>query len=87
MKALDLLGLVWPVAVATPAAVYGADLLARGHLTGLGLLGLAALAVIVPQVITTPGDLPGAGLQAVLGAVAADGWNDGEGTEREDDGE
>lgn len=59
---------------AAPVGMFGVSRLLDGEVAlGGGLVVVAALMVIVPQYLTTPGDIPGKALSAIgLGSDATD---------------
>jgi hypothetical protein len=59
---------------AAPVGMFGVSRLLDGEVAlGGGLVVVAALMVIVPQYLTTPGDIPGKALSAIgLGTDATD---------------
>jgi hypothetical protein len=63
-----MVGLGASLVFALPVGVYALSRLAAGE-TALGgvLLAVAALMVVLPQYVTTPGDLPGAVASRVAG--------------------
>lgn len=69
---LDLVGLGATVIFALPVAGYGIERAIRGDpLIGAGFVVLAALMVILPQKLTTPGDIPSAVAEGAVGRVVS----------------
>jgi hypothetical protein len=57
-------------AFALPVALMGASFVVDGRIAmGVGFLAVAALMVGLQQYLTTPGDLPGAAAEKVVGKV------------------
>lgn len=57
---MDTIGLAAALVFAIPLGVLGVERLLGGdHLLGGLLLGIAVLMVLLPQRLTTPGDIPG----------------------------
>jgi hypothetical protein len=80
---LDTLGLVGTLIFALPLALLGLQFLAgERQLLGAGLVVVAALMVLLPRFITTPGDVPGAVASRLVGTAVtepeADGNEDGD---------
>jgi len=56
---LELLGSAATLVFALPLVLAGVELLVRGNLpVGVGLLGIAAVMLVVDHYVTSPGDLP-----------------------------
>lgn len=67
---IGLVGLAITVAFAIPIALFGLSLLADGAtLVGAAFVGIAALMVVLEELLTTPGDIPGKAAEKVVGAV------------------
>jgi hypothetical protein len=80
---LETLGLAGTLVFALPLAVLGIQFLLEGQQTlGAGLVAVAALMVLLPRFVTTPGDVPAevAG-RVVGGAVKEPDADDADGTE------
>lgn len=70
---LDTVGLAASLIFALPVGVYGAERLLGGDaFLGGVLVAVAALMVLLPRRLTTPGDLPAAAAEKVVGAAVAD---------------
>jgi hypothetical protein len=72
MGILRMVGLAATLALAVPAASFGLAELSAGRPIGAVFLGLAAALLVAEWVLTTPGDLPGAAVERVAGAVVGD---------------
>lgn len=67
---LDMVGAAATLVFALPVGVFGLRrALAGDALLGGGLLLVAVLMVVLPHVLTTPGDIPGVVLDRLLDAV------------------
>lgn len=76
---LDLVGLVATLIFALPVAGYGVERVIGGDpLVGAAFVALAALMVILPQKLTTPGDIPGTIAERAVGGVVSEGDDDSE---------
>jgi hypothetical protein len=71
---LDLVGLVATLIFALPVAGYGVERALGGDpVVGAAFLVVAALMVVLPQKLTTPGDLPSVIAERAVGkAVSTD---------------
>jgi uncharacterized membrane protein YedE/YeeE len=69
---LDMIGTVGMLIFALPVAGYGIERAVGGDLLfGAGFVLLAALMVVLPQKLTTPGDIPGAIVERTVGGVVS----------------
>lgn len=69
---LDLLTTVGTVIFALPVAGYGIERALSGDLVvGGGFLLVATLMVVLPQKLTTPGDIPSAVAERLVGRTVA----------------
>jgi hypothetical protein len=64
------IGLAATLAIAVPIAFMGVDFLLSGNALGWAFLAVAALAVVVEEYATRPGDVVGSAAGKVVGAVA-----------------
>jgi hypothetical protein len=81
----EMIGLAATLVFALPAGLLGVQLLVEGQLYLGGLLvAFAALMVVVPRYVTTPGDLPGEVAGKLLGAAVADPDADGDDAETDE---
>ena len=70
---LDTLGLVGTLIFALPLALLGLQFLAGDRqVLGAGLVVVAALMVLLPRFVTTPGDVPGAVASRLVGTAVGD---------------
>lgn len=71
---LDTIGLAGTVLFAAPVALLGADFLVRGDpVQGGAFLGIAALMILVPRYVRTPGDVAGDAAGRLTEAVVESG--------------
>lgn len=69
----DLIGLAGILIFALPLAIFGIEQLLAGDVAvGGGLVVVAALMVIIPHRLTTPGDVPAAAAERAVGALVPD---------------
>lgn len=69
---LDMVGTVGMLIFALPVAGYGIERAIGGDLLfGAGFVVLAALMVVLPQKLTTPGDVPSAIVERTVGGVVS----------------
>jgi hypothetical protein len=70
---LDTLGLATTLIFAIPVGLYGVEAALGGRIAlGVGLVVVAVLMVVLPRRLTTPGDLPGAVAERVVGGAVTD---------------
>jgi len=69
---LDMVGTVGMLVFALPVAGYGIERAIGGDpLFGAGFVVLAALMVVLPQKLTTPGDVPSVIVERAVGGVVS----------------
>lgn len=69
----DLIALAGTLIFALPVAIFGLEQVAAGRPTvGVLLVAVAVLMVVLPQKLTTPGDVPAAIAERVFGSVLPD---------------
>lgn len=69
----DMIGLAGLLIFALPLAIFGIEQLLAGDVAvGGTVIVVAALMVILPQRLTTPGDVPAALAERAFGAVVPD---------------
>ncbi len=69
---LDMIGTVGMLIFALPVAGYGIERAVGGDLLfGAGFVLLAALMVVLPQKLTTPGDIPAAVAERTVGGIVS----------------
>jgi len=70
---IGIVGLAITVAFVTPVAIAGVLVLLEGdYLTGGALLGLAALAILIEEYVTSPTDVPVELTQWAVGKVVTE---------------